>query len=1010
MKASHSFLLLLPISIVTSAWAHGPAVLTPPSECARILNHIRDYALPMYAKADEAAQLPIGGVSAATLSGAAYFADHGTGHVEDIVQQVPKVIRVLNGIEKIPETSPRAKFRHGLGEAQAYLHDIAMADPANRAIHPELAAKEVFKPAFADNFDAFYRDAKKPGHAYHDLYKHSLDVYKKWKGTSVGHDRFLRELLSMSNAHSKSKVPRELLNSDRSGDFRDLMIKTTSKTDEYHRLAAEITKLEKDLKKKEDPAKRRALSALEAQLNAQTRIVDENFKRAYPSPDEAYAWLKPSEMEKHPALKDFWQDIIAVEKGLSIADVYRQRDTRLRTSNGNQIVATKDGDSVIILDDPQNPGSPLYMRSSDPVHAGEANISETTLLPNGDVKIVVTDTDFSDQPLRQGEESPKAKALRAVSMVIKDIGNDAMILGPDQKLYVEMPHGTSAEFQRALQQELASTAYGNRVKIVPTYSPRKGRTSLESQLLSGDRARPSTSLSPAELSAAKKTLLDKCKSCPVDDVLAGTKVLDLQPGEMFLKEHDSANYAYVVLGDNGVEVTRPGYSSIHLPGGSLLGEAGIIRDSGRNADVSAGPRGTRLLAIPKDVYMKYLFHPQDAAAVASEVRSRTGILANVNLPGGQQVHLKFTPPTTVSDAVQAGRHVVALDYPQARGPSDATLQVYDHHGPYRDAENPFANTTTKIIDAFETSQADTKGPVDREAFVRQLIGAHDTTQPLPKDVMLSSDNIFDTEMAIALIQNPDLMKSPEQRALLREAALVHDFAHFGDLPKGVDSRANTLSKALYQNGDRLIQKYPEHFMGDRLKAETPAEIQRRIFDELHQSTMDITARALRGDDSLRTEAEAYEQRITSEAARIRKEAIVTPATDPNQWLSTIPSARRESFLKNLAIVDANKLNTGTPHPGLTWGASNLAHDKDAAVRIETRANGTAGLFIAVPYGRERPAFVNAKLAEALRALHRANSGKDQPELVGYREDGLIFSFAGIQATPQQILKVIEENS
>ena len=1004
MKAFQLSLLTLVILSAESAFAHGPTT----AECVKIINHIRDYALPLYAKADEAAQLPIGGVSAATLSGAAYFADHGTGHVEDIVQQVPKVIRVLNGIDKVPEGSPRAKFRHDLGEAQAYLHDIAMADPANRAIHPELAAKEVFKPAFTDNFEAFYRDAQEAGHPYYDLYRHSRDVYQKWKGTTEGHDRFLRELLSMSNAHSKSKVPRELLNPERSGDFRDLMITTVSKSDEYHRLAAEITKLEKDLKKKEDPAKRSTLTGLQAQLRAQSRIVDDNFKRFYGSPDEAYAWLKPSELEKHPALKDFWNDVIAVEKGLSIADVYRQRDTRLRTSNGNQIIGTKDGDAVIILDDPQNPGSPLFMRSSDPVHAGEANIAETTLMPSGDVKIVLNDTNFSDQPLRAGEESPRAKALRAVSMVIKDIGNDAMILGPNQKLYVEMPHGTTAEFQRALQQELASTAYADRVKMVSMISSRKASSSLESQLLGGDRAKSPSTLSPSELSAAKKTLLDKCKSCPVDDVLADTKVLDLQPGQIFLKEHDAANYAYVVLGDKGVEVARPGYSSIHLPGGSLLGEAGIIRDSGRNADVRAGPRGARLLAIPKDVYMKYLFHPQDAAAVATEVRARTGILANFNLPGGQQVHLKFTPPTSVGSDVEAGRHVVALDYPQPRGASDTTLQVYDHHGPYRDTENAFANTTTKIIDAFEASQRHDDTRVDREAFVRKLTGVPGN-EPLPRDVMLSSDNIFDTEMAMALIHNPELMTYPDQREILREAALIHDFAHFGDLSTRVDSRANLLSKALYKNGDRLIQKYSAHFEGDRIKADTPAEIQRRIFDELHHSTSDITERAMRDDPSLRAEVEGYERSIAGEAERIRREAIVTPKTDPNHWLRDISASRAARFTQEVAIVDANKLNTGTPHPGLTWGASNRAHDQNVAVRIETRPKGTVGLFIAVPYGRERPAFVNAKLAEALRELHRANTGRDEPNLVGFREDGLIFSFAGIQATPQQVLKIIAEN-
>jgi hypothetical protein len=134
----------------------------------------------------------------------ALFADHGVTHARDVAQQVLQVLDAVAG-RLIPARTPdRLRWMKGYGVLLALVHDIGMVDPSpeGRAVHPEVAAREVMGHGFDAILDALW--AADPAGV-------ARRVGAMFPDEPVARAAF-REMIAMALCHSKRKVPVDLLN------------------------------------------------------------------------------------------------------------------------------------------------------------------------------------------------------------------------------------------------------------------------------------------------------------------------------------------------------------------------------------------------------------------------------------------------------------------------------------------------------------------------------------------------------------------------------------------------------------------------------------------------------------------------------------------------------------------------------------------------------------------------------------------------------------------------------
>jgi hypothetical protein len=134
----------------------------------------------------------------------ALFADHGVTHARDVAHQVLQVLDTVTG-RLIPARTPeRLLLMKAYGVLLAFVHDIGMIDPSpeGRAVHPEVAAREVMGPGFDAILDALWTSdpAGLAGHV-----RAAIPDEPSARAA-------LREMIAMALAHSKRKVPVALLN------------------------------------------------------------------------------------------------------------------------------------------------------------------------------------------------------------------------------------------------------------------------------------------------------------------------------------------------------------------------------------------------------------------------------------------------------------------------------------------------------------------------------------------------------------------------------------------------------------------------------------------------------------------------------------------------------------------------------------------------------------------------------------------------------------------------------
>ncbi len=339
--------------------------------------------------------------------------------------------------------------------------------------------------------------------------------------------------------------------------------------------------------------------------------------------------------------------------------------------------------------------------------------------------------------------------------------------------------------------------------------------------------------------------------------------------------------------------------------------------------------------------------------------------------------------------------VLVLDTPAQS--NDFTV-VIDHHALNRNPKQPSKNTARQVISIYEKElkKDSSENAHDRAVFamLQQLIGLTPSSEDRAQ-IIVKSNNAFDTELPLMILQNPEVLRSDSLRALIKKAAYQQDFGHFGvSVLTGTD--AEKISNALYAFGDQMILENPELFdpETDRFaKGANPLKV-----NQLMERLVQNAYRAV-SDEAYRNKLSAeYTQRIEKAIKEIKATAIVSAE-------SLGLSASDAKTLSNVAFIDAGKIPAGYG-PGLSWAASARAHGAGVAVRYRALENGRLELFISVPAGSEGKAygFINNQLLAALKAQHL--KGQGNPEEIRLRDRALLFCFEGIIASPVELAKLI----
>lgn len=342
------------------------------------------------------------------------YSDHGVVHVRDVAKQVVSALDVANGILIPARTAAQLAWLQGYGVLVAYLHDIGMRDfsPFGRKMHPEFAAQAVYSAELDDVVDAIWRE-NSGNVPWRILQLASGGSFR------VAPETVLRELLALSLAHSKSKIPTSVLNNPQL--LRQAAVKVVRSDLQHLYQKQQVQRARQQLNR----AGAKAKAALEATLHsAEQRLAEANKGAVQENPEmqrfygdierEAFAWLT----DDAAALVALTQDVVDTLRALRCADGLRQRGTVLKTSGGyevfvnhstaNAVYALREGDEKLFL-----------LETESTFSAGEANVASSELDREGNLRISFGRGSFTS-------EAASAHAVRCAAAVVADIALDVL--------------------------------------------------------------------------------------------------------------------------------------------------------------------------------------------------------------------------------------------------------------------------------------------------------------------------------------------------------------------------------------------------------------------------------------------------------------------------------------------------------------------------------------------------------------------------------------------------------
>jgi hypothetical protein len=521
------------------------------------------------------------------------------------------------------------------GVLVAYLHDIGMIDfrPFGRAMHPEFASQAVFDPAFDHVIDAVW-DSNCGGIAAR------LQALAGAGGLVQPPRLVLRELLALANCHSKSKTPmpvvrdrerlrahmQQILGEDLAVMYaRYQVARALHRLDHAHQAGqppSEIAALADALQRAEA-----ALAAADpdGQLAAARRA---HLRRHYADVEqEAYQWLVSTD----PRVRTLCDDVLDTLRVLRCADALRQRGARLKTSAGYEIfVDQSSAEAIFALR--HGTEQLLLTALTVPIAAGEANIAESRLDDDGNLRIafhrgafarpevlqraaayaacavndIQADVIDSFEPVSgsRGHGLEPASITRIVAIVLEETADDAAFAGLVREQLV------------ALSPQLR-----DQVHVVPRSQPAppaapptaEDRRYTAAAPLPWSRAKQRAAL--ARIARGGHHLADVSRA----RAFAHVKLIHLTAGEILVEAGAAARFVYVPLAQGLLVVPLGGYTPFVAPAWQPLGNTGVIRGAQRNATISA-IRPLALLVIPQAIYLGMWHRPYQPAELVARLQ------------------------------------------------------------------------------------------------------------------------------------------------------------------------------------------------------------------------------------------------------------------------------------------------------------------------------------------------------------------------------------------------------
>jgi hypothetical protein len=565
----------------------------------------------------------------------ALFNDHGIVHVRDVAQQVLRLLDHAHGSLIAPRDQERLDgFMKSYGALVAYLHDIGMIDfcAFGRAMHPEFASQAVFEPAFDHVVDAIWQSD-------------CGGIASRLRGLAdtgaLAQDPYLvlRELLAMSNCHSKSKVPVAILN-----DYsllREHMQQTVAKdlqvlyrlhqverawaafgrARQAERPAMEIAELSDAL----DLAETALVAADPAGDLAAARCA--SLRRHYADfGRDAFQWL----VAEDAGVRALAADVVDTLRVLRCADALRQRGSLLKTSAGYEIFV--DRTSADVLFALRRGAEQLLLTAlSVPIAAGEANVASSTLDHDGNLCISFHRGAFTSPAVVQRAASDAASAVHDIqadvldsfqSLAARSVGQAQAPLPADTLQIVLEQVDDNPAFASLVREQLEalSPKLTGRVHVVPRSRP--GHSAAEPTLEDARYAAASAlTWSRAEQRAAAARLARGGHTMAADTLESAfdqVRLLHLRAGETLVEAGSAARYVYIPLGEGLIGMPLGGYQPFASPAWLPVGNTGVIRGAQRNATIYATGDVT-LLIIPQAVYLNAWHRPYQRAELVARL-------------------------------------------------------------------------------------------------------------------------------------------------------------------------------------------------------------------------------------------------------------------------------------------------------------------------------------------------------------------------------------------------------
>lgn len=558
------------------------------------------------------------------LKHVALFSDHGVLHGRDIAGKIVQVIRQIDGL-LIPARSPaQLEFMLGYGVMLAYLHDIGMRNFSafGRAIHPEFAAQLVFSPEFDEWIALLWQE--NAGNVAWRLMNLSL------VGSLSGDPRrVFREMLSLSMAHSKSKVPIEILNDVHQLHVTMQRCVSTELRCLYHQQQVERIRRRIDRELSDSPERDRlttefenAKAQLDALLNATEpdQRINPDIARHYEHIESfqqtAFSWL----ISQDPDTQQLTLDVIDTVRALRCADALRQRGTTFTTSAGYDVFVNPETANAVYALQSGDRAQQFLLEGKDPISAGEANMANSMLDREGNLRLSFTRGAFA---------TPEATRWAAYSaaVVVQDIQADVVgsfrrspqeqaqlhgaIKLEDEMLILVEGVDDNPEFAELICQELRQINPALASRIQPVTSLQNADLGQVERYLGGVQ----TDWGLAE----KLNLLDqlvktghKVDHIDLDCAFAETRCITVKAGEVLMEAGISSGFVYIPLGA-GLKQIGMLLGATECVVRSLLpwvplGDFEAIRETPNQYRVIA-EQTVDLLAIPKQIYRRHWYAP-----------------------------------------------------------------------------------------------------------------------------------------------------------------------------------------------------------------------------------------------------------------------------------------------------------------------------------------------------------------------------------------------------------------